>query len=159
MLQVRKSRFCGIAVIFFQCCFFEWNTSINDSFRFWVFFLGILFWKGALFFNGRCFIFKQRLHPMEASVLMGGGVSWGFPPCPPLWETLAALVCKKVQPNSSLEPLFEYNQDQRTPTNQGSLWPEILWGFRLVLEGKTVKEIPEPPRLEFWWRQHLWAIE
>ena len=49
---------------------------------------------------------------------------------------------------------------------------EILWSFRLVLEGKTGKEIPESSRLEFLEkfsannfalfrhrRQHLWWVE
>ena len=39
--------------------FYEWNTSINDSFRFFgVFFLGIISWKGDLLFNGRGFVFS-----------------------------------------------------------------------------------------------------
>ena len=33
-------------------------------------------------------------------------------------------------------------------TNQGLLW-KILCSFKVVLEGKTGKEIPEPLRLEF----------
>ena len=67
------------------------------------------------------------------------------------------LVCKKVQAHSSLEPPLEYNQDQMPLTNQGSLMTfltilgitEISCSFRLVLEGKTGKEIPESSRLEF----------
>ena len=46
----------------------------------------------------------------------------------------------KVQAHSSLEPPLEYNQDQMPLMNQG---------FRLVLEGKTGKEIPESSRIEF----------
>ena len=33
------------------------------------------------------------------------------------------LVCKKIQANRFLEPPLEYNQDQMSLTNQGSLWP------------------------------------
>ena len=33
------------------------------------------------------------------------------------------LVWKKFQAHSSLEPPLEYNQDQMSLTNQGSLWP------------------------------------
>ena len=63
----------------------------------------------------------------------------------------------KVQVDSSLEPSLEYNKDQMSLMNQGSLWLflailgviEILWSFRLVLEGKIGKEIPESSRLEF----------
>ena len=67
------------------------------------------------------------------------------------------LVCIKVQVQSSLEPPLEYNQDKLLfpnqmidmifLTNQGVT--EILCSFRLVLEGKRGKEIPEPSRLEF----------
>ena len=62
----------------------------------------------------------------------------------------------KVQAHSSLEPPLEYNQDQMLLMNQGSLWPfEPSWelwklcSFRLVLEGKAGKEIPESSRFEF----------
>ena len=59
----------------------------------------------------------------------------------------------KVQAHSSLEPPLEYNQDQTLLMNQGSLTNlgvmEILCSFRLVLEGKTGKEIPESSGLEF----------
>ena len=33
------------------------------------------------------------------------------------------LVCMKVQAYSSLKPPLEYNQDQMSFMNQGSLWP------------------------------------
>ena len=33
------------------------------------------------------------------------------------------LVCMKVQAHSPLEQLLEYNQDQMSLMNQGSLWP------------------------------------
>ena len=64
---------------------------------------------------------------------------------------------RKVQTHSSLEPSLDYNQDQMHLMNQGSWWlfltilgvTEILCSFRLVLEGKTGKEIPESSRLEF----------
>ena len=62
----------------------------------------------------------------------------------------------KVQAPSSLEPPLEYNQDQTPLMNQGLLLQkyflgvtEILCNFKLVLEGKTGKEIPESSRLEF----------
>ena len=51
MLQVRKLRFCGISAIFFQCCFMSETQALMTVSDFWVFFLGIIFWKGALFFN------------------------------------------------------------------------------------------------------------
>ena len=35
----------------------------------------------------------------------------------------AKLVCKKVQPHSSLEPPLKYNQDYMPLMNQGSLRP------------------------------------
>ena len=56
------------------------------------------------------------------------------------------LVCKKVQTHTSLELPLEYNQDQMSLTNQGSLWP---CSCRLTLEGKTGKDIPGSSRLEF----------
>ena len=67
------------------------------------------------------------------------------------------LVCMKVQGHSFLEPPLEYNQDQTSFMNQGLLWSfltilgvmEILCSFRLVLDGKTGKEIPESSRLAF----------
>ena len=67
------------------------------------------------------------------------------------------LVYMKAQAHTSSEPPLEYNQNQIPLTNQGSLWPfypilgvmEILCSFKLVLEGKTVEEIPESSRIEF----------
>ena len=67
------------------------------------------------------------------------------------------LVCMKVQANSSLDPPLEHNQENMPLMNQGLLWLfltilgviEILSSFRLVLEGKTGKEIPKLSRLEF----------
>ena len=60
-------------------------------------------------------------------------------------------------PKKCLTPApLEYTQDQMPLMNQGSLTfltilgvTEILCSFRLVLEGKTSKEIPESSRLEF----------
>ena len=50
----------------------------------------------------------------------------------------------------SLEPLLGYNQDQMPLTNQGNLGDtKILCSFRLVLEWKTGKGIPESSRIEF----------
>ena len=62
----------------------------------------------------------------------------------------------KVQAHSSLEGPLEYNQDQMSLMNKvrydlftilGVI--EILWNFRLVVERKTGKDIPESSRLEF----------
>ena len=63
----------------------------------------------------------------------------------------------KVQAHSSLEPPLEYNQDQMPLKNQRFIMTfltilrviKILSSFRLVLEGKTGKEIPESLRLKF----------
>ena len=62
-----------------------------------------------------------------------------------------------IQARSSLDPPLENNQDQIPLMNQGSLSPfltilgvtQILCSFRLALEGKTGKEIPESSILEF----------
>ena len=61
----------------------------------------------------------------------------------------------KVEIHSSLETPLEYNQD-KTPScikvryNLSTILgvTEILCSLRLVLEGKTGKEIPESSRLE-----------
>ena len=60
----------------------------------------------------------------------------------------------KVQAHSSLKPPPEYNQDQ-TPKSRfimalltNLVVMEILCSFRLVLEVKTGKEIPDSSRLE-----------
>ena len=61
----------------------------------------------------------------------------------------------KVEIHSSLETPLEYNQD-KTPSctkvryNLSTILGvmEILCSLRLVLEGKTGKEIPESSRLE-----------
>ena len=62
----------------------------------------------------------------------------------------------KVQAHSSLEPPLEYNQDQIFDESRFVMTfltilgvMEILSSFRLVLEGKTGKEMPESLRLEF----------
>ena len=64
----------------------------------------------------------------------------------------------KVQAHNSLEPPLEYNHDQMPSMNHGSNHlifltivgvTEILYSFRLVLEGKTGNKIPESSRLEF----------
>ena len=67
---MRKSRLCGISVIFFQ--YDEWNTSINGSFRFfWIFLLRVISWKGASFFNGG-FVFQ-----LGCASFLSGGWWWG----------------------------------------------------------------------------------
>ena len=63
----------------------------------------------------------------------------------------------KVPAHSSLGAPLEYNEDQMPLMNQGLLWLfliilgvlEILYSFRLVVEGKTGKKISESSRLEF----------
>ena len=62
--------FCHL-LSFFPVLFYEWNKSINGSFTFFLFLLGIITWKGTLFFNGGLFF------------------SWGcFTWCPALGATL-----------------------------------------------------------------------
>ena len=57
----------------------------------------------------------------------------------------------KVQTHNSLEPPLEYNQDHPPLMTFLTILgvTEILCCFRLVLEGKTGKEIPESSRLKF----------
>ena len=62
----------------------------------------------------------------------------------------------KVHANNFIEPPQEENQDQMPMTNQGSfmtflvIWgiTEILYSFRLVLEGNILREITELLRLD-----------
>ena len=59
-------------------------------------------------------------------------------------------LCKNILGHSSLEPPMECNQDQMPFKNQVSLWPfQPSCIFRLVLERKTGKEIPESSGVEF----------
>ena len=65
------------------------------------------------------------------------------------------LVCTKVRTHSSLEPQLQYIHDQIPLTYQDSLWPFLttlgvtkICSFRLFLEEKTRKEIPESSRSE-----------
>ena len=60
------------------------------------------------------------------------------------------LICKKVPAHSSIEPPLEYNQDQMLFDKRFFMTilticgvTEILCSFKLVLEGKTGKDIPE----------------
>ena len=63
----------------------------------------------------------------------------------------------KVQAHSSEHSPLQYNQDHTTLTKSRFIMTlltilgvtKILCSFRLVLEWKTGKEIPESPRLEF----------
>ena len=62
----------------------------------------------------------------------------------------------KVQAHSSLEPPLEYNRPDAFEESRFVMTlltilgvTEILCSFRLVLEGKTGKEIPESSRFEF----------
>ena len=73
MFQVRKSRFCGISVIFSQCCFMSETQVLMTISDFWDFFLRIIFWKGYLFFNGRV-SFLSEGHPMRSISFDGGGL-------------------------------------------------------------------------------------
>ena len=65
------------------------------------------------------------------------------------------LVCIKVQAHSSLQPSLEsgpdaFHESRLTMTFLTILGVmEILHSYRLVLEGKTVKEISESSRSEF----------
>ena len=73
MLLVEKSRFCGISAIFFQYRFMSETQVLMTISDFFVFFLGIISWKGALLFNG-------GLH-----------FNWGEEGCQ--WETLSNGPC------------------------------------------------------------------
>ena len=93
MLQVRQSHSCGVSAIFFQCCFIietllKIKTQVLMTLIFFVFFLEIISWKGASFFNGGFafqmggFIFNWESATWGvASILMGGFskviVGWG----------------------------------------------------------------------------------
>ena len=72
----------------------------------------------------------------------------------------------KVQAHSSVEPPLEYNQDQPPLMSKAFLTTsgvtEILYSFKIGLEGEACKEMPESTRLEFLEdakRQHLRAVE
>ena len=65
------------------------------------------------------------------------------------WEV--QLICIKVPTDSSSEPPLEHNNYQTSTRIQSvmTFWVTgTLCSFRLVLEGKTTKEIPESARLE-----------
>ena len=93
-------------------------------------------------FNGRTFLNSLKGPLMKPSDNMKNKI-----PSDTYWRV--ELVCTKVRSRSSLEPPLQYNHDQMPLTYQDSLWPfltilgvtEILCSFRLVLEGKTCKEI------------------
>ena len=53
--------------------FYEGNTSINNGFRFFVFFLGIISWKGALLFSGGCLMGASALMEVLKKSWDGGG--------------------------------------------------------------------------------------
>ena len=61
----------------------------------------------------------------------------------------------KVQTHSFLEPPLEYNQDRAFDQSRFVMSFSIILevteicSFRLVLEGKAVKEMPKSSRLEF----------
>ena len=74
----KKTTFMWNFCHLFPMLFYEWNTIINDRFRFFFFFLGIISWKGPLLFNWRgtsflsvC-LWGEGRHPMGVSALMGG---------------------------------------------------------------------------------------
>ena len=58
----------------------------------------------------------------------------------------------KVQAQSFVEPPLESNQQQAPQTIQGCLWTfKAIWvlsSFRLVLEGRTGKSLPDWSRLD-----------
>ena len=107
MFQVRKSRFCGISVTYFQCCLMSETqvlTSVSNLFIYLFIYLfiwrggssnhflegGGFIWKEDLFFNGWGFIFKWGGGgcPMEEHQLWWGDFqkkSWdgGVPLMPP----------------------------------------------------------------------------
>ena len=80
MLEIRKSRFCGVSTIFYQC-YFMIETQVLMLFFFFVFFfLGIVSWKeDALLLNGRASFVSEYGVPH-----MGGGIDFdrrGGPHC------------------------------------------------------------------------------
>ena len=52
MVEVGKSRFCGIPAILFKCCFISETQVLMTVSKFFVSFLEIISWKGALLSNG-----------------------------------------------------------------------------------------------------------
>ena len=81
-----------------------------------------------------------------------------------LWDTYCRvhLICMNVQAHSSLESPLEYTGLWRIRfvmtflTILGVM--ELLCSFRLVLEGKTGKEIPESSRLKIvWFPKIVWS--
>ena len=92
----------------FPVLFYDRDTSINESFRFFRGFFGIIFWKATSLFNGTVVVLQMGM----ASFLSGdisfdeGGGGWfqkkledgngAPPPCPPppLWETLRFISLK-----------------------------------------------------------------
>ena len=86
MLQARKSRFCRICAIVFPVLFYEWNTSINDSFQFCLVFSRNHFLEGSFTFQWRvCGEWGWYWHegtlppPTMPSPIMGN------PECSALW--------------------------------------------------------------------------
>ena len=87
-----------------------------------------------------------------------------------LWDIYwrVQLVCMKVKANSSLEPPLEkqsgpdaFDESRFVMTFLTILRVmEILCSFRLVLEGKTSKKIPESSRLEFlkFYFSNIWHL-
>ena len=72
MLQVRKSNFCVIPAIFFQCCSRSEAQVLLAILDFSGFPLGIISWKRTSLFNGRGLFFKQ-----EGGSFLGGRVPHG----------------------------------------------------------------------------------
>ena len=93
MPQVRKSRFCGISDIFFQCCFMSEAQVLITVSNFFCFFSKNHVLEGGFTFQWMGFIFKWVGDtPWGGSIGFdgGGGVACPLPPpCPPLWETLS----------------------------------------------------------------------
>ena len=95
MLQLRKSYFCGICTLFFQCCFMHETQvlmTVSDS----SFFLAIIPWGGITF---QCEGLVKREYPMgiQKIIGMGGGGACPIPPFPTL--TMRNTVYGKIMEN------------------------------------------------------------
>ena len=82
MLQVRKSRFCGIAVIFFQCCFLS-ETQVLMTVSDFGFFSRNPFLKRGFIFQREVLHFQAEVAPHGDISFDGRGGFVGVPPMPP----------------------------------------------------------------------------
>ena len=90
MLQVRKSRFCGISAIFFQCYFMNETLVLMAVSNFFCFFSRIISRKEVFLFNGRTsFLCGGRwgasalIGGIKKINVMSGGRTGGGGGCPP----------------------------------------------------------------------------